>query len=318
MARRVLPRLVLFVLCAASVLASGQVRAERDIASPALAAPAAEARAPAGPESTADAGQGRGVASDVVRFAVGIRHTGGGLLWTQPSHTDLLADDPNRRPGDYFDLPIFNELRAGYGYGSGVFVQGQFVTYLGVEIGLYWSHHTLVEQVEWTFVENDAGTSREFRADTEEKLEWDALHVPLIVKALVPAGAVQLVFGVGVEYVHPVWQGASFELLEGEIYGPRSAFEEIRAEAADSVYVLATIGVEILAGDFFVPVDLLLGYNVLQPERYLERGSVDPQPTVEVLDPDDSVAKAHHPKTLTLKTQDTAYGMLRVGLGYRF
>jgi hypothetical protein len=73
--------------------------------------------------------------------------------------------------------------------------------------------------------------------------------------------------------------------------------------------------VQIVVGDFIVPIDIHWSYNFSQPKRYLDRAIVDPT-TI----PSDSIPAANqpHPSEVTLRTRDTMYGGLRIGLAYQF
>ncbi len=83
----------------------------------------------------------------------------------------------------------------------------------------------------------------------------------------------------------------------------------------DSVYLAVVFGIEIDAGDFIIPIDLYWSYNFSQPKDYLERVVVDPN---EIPHEGTSDTLALRPDSVDLRTRDSMYGGLRIGLAYQF
>ena len=287
------------------------------LASPALAA-----------EPTAENPDDALATGTPARFVVGFKMGAGGALWDEPDNTTLrrFAD------GSTFDVPIFDETRGGYTIGSGIFVEGIFFDYLGLEIGAHFVKHTLLENIDWSFVETvDQGgqiTTRTFEAKSEHELTWTALHVPILVKAVVPSGNTRISLGVGPEFAFASWSDTEFKITEGgstsnefnladcndgklRLPGPtRCQLTSIKSKLEDSVYLSVVFGIEIVAGDFLIPIDIHWSYNFSQERDYQDRVGLDRLP--------DDASRGVHPTEVVLQTRDTMYGGVRVGIAYQF
>jgi|GEM_PF-1088251 len=276
------------------------------------------------------------------RFIMGVKFGGGGTLWDAPDGTVLGKDER----GLDFDTAMFDETRAGYTMSAGFFLEGIFYDHLGIEVGFNFVQHTLLENVKWSYEEsNDGGIQRAFNAKSDQELSWTALHVPILIKAVVDAGKTRVSLGVGPEFSFTSWSQARFKITEGalsstsvgdendhnfprkdgvalypECYdgqdrlpGGRCVFTNLKAKNEDSVYLAVVFGIEITAGDFIIPIDIHWSYNFSQPKGYLERANVDPN-TI----PTEANGGLVRPSELELKTRDSMYGGLRVGLAYQF
>lgn len=249
------------------------------------------------------------------RFIMGVKFGGGGTLWDEP-------DDVPKKPDGQSLLPVFEETRGGYTMSAGYFLQGIFFEHLGLEVGFHFVKHTLLEQIDWTFTEvtPSAVTTRIAESDTE--LSFTALHVPILVKAIIPAGTTRVSLGVGPEFALSSWSKTKFDITKtdeppgpnGEelLPGARRVFKNVRSQLEDSVYLTVNFGVEVVAGDFIIPVDIHWSYNFSQEKRYLERAlfAEDEIPSPSNPDPE--------PTSVTLKTRDTMYGGIRIGIAYQF
>lgn len=320
-----------FLLAAAS-LAAPALLASVLSATPALAAPPLVAE-PA-PETLDKA--------IPARFIMGVKFGGGGTLWDEPDGTVLGKDER----GIDFDTAMFDETRAGYTMSAGFFLEGIFYDHLGLEVGFNFVQHTLLENVKWSYEEsNENGLQRAFNAKSDQELTWTALHVPILVKAVVDAGKTRVSLGVGPEFSFTSWSQARFKITEGALSstavddpndhnfprkdgaavypqcydgqerlpGGRCVFSRLKAKNEDSVYLAVVFGIEITAGDFIIPIDIHWSYNFSQPKGYLERASLDPN-TI----PTEANGGLVRPDELELKTRDSMYGGLRVGLAYQF
>jgi len=280
-----------------------------------------------------------------VRLVMGVKFGGGGTLWDAPDGTVLGKD----AQGADFTLPIFSETRAGYTMSAGFFVEGIFFDHLGLEVGFNWTQHTLFEQIAWTYTEqrfiNGRSEITSFAADTDEELSWTGLHLPILVKAVVNAGKTRVSLGLGPEFEFTSWSQSRFKITRGGVSsntpgdpndtifpkdssgnpvfpqcydgklrlpGTRCAFERIGVKDENSVYLAVVFGIEIVAGDFLVPIDIHWSYNFSQPKRYLSRGDVDPNTIPSPSNPD------VHPSGIDLKSRDSMYGGIRVGIAYQF
>jgi hypothetical protein len=283
------------------------------------ASPASRAEAP-------DGAVGMPAAPRPARLVMGVKFGGGGALWDQPDETVLstFRRDPSSAP-EAFGVPIFNETRGGYTLASGFFLEGIFFEHLGLELGMHFVQHNLLETIEWTYTEttitNGTPSVVSFRADSEQTLKWTAVHIPLMLKAVVPTGSTRVSLGVGPEFALGSWGRSTFRITDGgvgdgsggtELPGTRKALRGVDYRLRDSVYLAVAFGVQIQAGDFIVPIDLHWGYNLSQPRAYRERVAIDDATIPTDLTPN------VHPTSVELQTRDTMYGGLRLGLAYQF
>jgi len=311
---------------------SSPLRARSALALP-LAAALVMSLAPDASARTVDPDPDARLRSGVpARFVMGFKGGGGGTLWDEPQDTVLHRFQTGERAGDRFNLPIFDETRGGYTMSAGIFAQGIFFDHLGLEVGLHFVQHTLIEKINWTFTvtTTDGGQTSGFteRARSEHELSWTAVHVPILVKAIVPTGSTRVSLGIGPEFAFASWARTKFDIVEvdeprercpgaavGEdrLPGPsRCGFTGINAKLENSVYLTLVFGIEITAGDFLIPIDIHWSYNFSQPARYLERAILDPDELPTDTDPN------RHPNSVTLRTRDTMYGGIRIGIAYQF
>ncbi|MCA9515056.1 MAG: hypothetical protein KC635_08960 [Myxococcales bacterium] len=266
-----------------------------------------------------------------VRFVMGFKAGGGGTLWTEPDDTVLSTVPSSGGGSEQFGLPIFDETRGGYTMSAGIFAEGIFYENFGLEVGAHFVQHTLLENIKWSFVEsvtqNGQTSVTTFNAKSDEELSFTALHVPILVKAIVPSGKTRISLGVGPEFAFASWSKTKFKITEGgetdqpcqgttdgklRLPGSRCAFQTLKSKLEDSVYLSVVFGIEITAGDFLIPIDIHWSYNFSQPAKYRERGIVLEDEIPNAANPD------AHPTELTLKTRDSMYGGIRIGIAYQF
>lgn len=251
------------------------------------------------------------------RFVMGVKFGGGGTLWDEPDGTTLSILDATGP----FDLPIFDETRGGYTISAGFFMQGIFFDHLGLEVGFHFVEHKLLEEIDWTFTQavtvGGSTTVTTFTAESKQELQWTAFHLPILVQAIVPAGTTRISLGVGPEFAFHSWDKTLFKITQtdepdGLLPGSRKAFRSILAKPEDSVYLTVNFGIQIDAGDFVIPIDIHWSYNFSQESGYRDRIIVDPNEIPSNANPD------AHPTSITMRTRDTMYGGIRIGLGYQF
>ncbi len=264
------------------------------------------------------------------RFLVGLKGGGGGELWTEPDNTVLGTE----ASGAEFSLPLFEETRAGYMVGGGLFLEGIIYEHLGIEVGFHFVNHSLLEDIEWSFTEQRNGVVTTFEADSEQELSWLAFHLPILVKGMVRSGKTRISLGVGPEFAFTMSSSSKFKITNGglsstdqndgtfpfsdcydgqqRLPGTRCRLERVGTKEVDSVYLAVVFGVEIAAGDFVIPIDIHWSYNFSQESDYLDRVLVDPN---EIPNPNQPNAS---PSGVDLVTRQSMYGGLRVGLAYRF
>jgi hypothetical protein len=250
------------------------------------------------------------------RFIMGVKFGGGGALWDEPAQVPKLSDGQSI-------LPIFEETRGGYTMSAGFHLGGLFFEHLGLDVGFHFVKHTLLEQIDWSFTEVIDGQPPTVRlAESDTELIWTSLHMPILVKAVIPAGSTRVTLGVGPEFAFNSWAKSRFEITEtdeplgpnGELLlpGERRVFRTVGTKLEDSLYLNVNFGVEIIAGDFLIPIDFHWSYNFSQEPNYLDRAIIaeDEIPSASNPDPE--------PTAVTLKTRDTMYGGIRIGLSYQF
>lgn len=263
-------------------------------------------------------------ATTPARFVIGFKTGAGGTLWDSPDETVLVngvADTDST-----FELPIFDETRGGFTFTTGFFVEGIFYDYFGIEVGAYFTQHRLLENVNWNYFETvNSQVTRQVEAKSRQELHWTALHVPILIKAVVPSGKTRISLGVGPEFAFGSWAKAKFQINEVvengveqqgddlQLAGNRAALQTLRAKLEDSIYFTVNFGIEIVVGDFLVPIDIHWSYNFSQGKRYRDRVELDRLPVAG-----GPVTVDNHPTEVTLKTRDTMYGGIRVGLAYQF
>ncbi len=305
----------------------GTVLAAALAATPALAAP-----------PTVDNSIDKIDAAVPARFVMGVKFGGGGTLWDGPDNTDIGVDEEGA-----FDTAIFDGTRAGYVMSAGFFLQGIFYDHLGIEVGFHFVQHTLLDEVDWSYTETSGGQTRSFEAKSEGDMSWTAFHMPILVKAMVNAGNTRVSLGVGPEFSFTSWSRSSFKITEGAVSssadpadpqsntfpdnypscydgtdrlpGTRCTFNRVGVKNENSVYLAVVFGIEIDAGDFIIPIDLYWSYNFSQPKDYLERVVVDPN---EIPHAGSAESLALRPDSVDLRTRDSMYGGLRIGLAYQF
>ena len=263
------------------------------------------------------------------RFVMGFKAGGGGTLWDAPNNTvlrNVVGTDPT------FDIPIFNQTRGGYTMTGGIFAEGIFYDYLGLEVGAYFTQHTLLENTDWTYFETVNGNvTHQVEAKSQESLSWTALHVPILIKAVVPSGNTRISLGVGPEFAFGEWSRTKFKVTEVATDGvrqvgpgltlggsldpppPRAALTTLKSSLQNSVYLTVNFGIEIVAGDFLIPIDIHWSYNFSQRSDYSQRARPDRLP-----DEGGAVSFENHPTSLTLETRDSMYGGINIGIAYQF
>lgn len=272
----------------------------------------------AGPGHAAPSGEPEAGLKEPVpaRFLMGVKFGGAGVLWDEPDGTTLSTLDTGP-----FDLPIFDETRGGYGISAGFFMQGIFFEHLGLEVGFHFVEHKLLEEIDWTFTQaitvGGSTTVETFTAESKQELQWTAFHLPILIQAIVPAGTTRISLGVGPEFAFHSWDKTLFKITktdepDGLLPGSRKAFRAMKAKAEDSIYLTVNFGVQIDAGDFAIPIDIHWSYNFSQESSYRSRVIVDQDEIPTKDDPD------RHPTEITLRTRDTMYGGIRIGLAYQF
>ena len=237
----------------------------------------------------------------VVEFSLGVKAGGGAELWTTPSNTTLYVD-PVTNEG--FNMPFFDETRAGYNIAFGVFGEVRFVQYVGLEVGLFFVRHKILEDTDWTYTETSSGQAVVYRNHSEQTLVFTKLRVPILLKGYLPVSKeVRLSLGVGPEFAWGLYSEASFD-LEKPLKGNHKSFTTLKTQDVDDIGLVVAAGLVIDAGIVKVPIELRFSYNFSQPSKYKDRISYD------------QIPPAGFPTSATLTARDSLYAQLLLGFLY--
>jgi hypothetical protein len=238
----------------------------------------------------------------VVEFSVGVKAGAGAELYTEPSDTTLYTDPDTKEP---FVMPFFDETRSGYNVAFGVFGEVRFVQYVGVEVGLMFVRHKLLEDTDWTYTESVNGNVQVYTAHTKQTLLFTKLNVPILLKGYLPVGKrVRLSLGIGPELAWSLYSRASFELDKGVLKGKFAGFKGLSSKDADDIGLVTAAGVVVDAGVVKIPIELRFSYNFSQASKYQDRVTYD------------QIPPKGYPTQGALVARDTMYGQLLVGLMY--
>ena len=255
------------------------------------------------------------IVEGVFELSAGVKAGAGLEIWTEPSGTRMEYADTGGAQQS-FDIPFFDEARAGFNSSVGLFVELRFVKYVGLEIGMFLTRHKLLEDTDWSYTEVDQGTGQvsRFETKTEQTLVWTSYHIPIIVKGILPIGdAVRLSLGIGPEFSVGSYAFATFKVASGDpLQGARARFTDLQAESQTDTYLALQFGVDVKAGPFRIPIDLRWAYNLSQPDSYYDRVTFKGALPWETKNPND------HPSAGTFKARDSMYLQLLVGVAFDY
>jgi hypothetical protein len=252
----------------------------------------------------------------VFQLTGGVKAGGGGDVWTTPSRRTFQYQ---RADGafDAYSIPIFDESRAGYNYSIGVYAEMRVLRHIGLEVGLFFTRHTMMEDTDWSYTEIDLNTGQRdsYRTTTEQKLVFTSFHIPIIFKGVLPLAGdrLRLSLGLGPEIAIGSYAFATFRHKKGDalpLAGDRSAFRDLGARTQVDTYLAILLGADVKAGDFRIPIDIKFAYNFAQPENYYDRIEYDSLPS----DSDPSA----RPEVGVFNARNTLYFQLTVGVAFDF
>ncbi len=178
----------------------------------------------------------------VVEVSAGVKGTVGGNLWTQPDAT------PASEVG-------FTEARGGVGAGGGVWAEARFLRFLALELDLLFEWDSLWEHQTWWW------------GKTTTKAEAVNLRIPVLVKGVLPLGAVRLSLGLGPEFVVPLSSKGELSLPSGIVTRP---FFKVRTKTSTMVTMEAGVTVALGLG-LVLPIQIRAAYNATQPSAWADR-----------------------------------------------
>jgi hypothetical protein len=236
----------------------------------------------------------------VVEFSLGVKVGGGAELWTTPSNTTLYVNPITQDP---FDMPFFDETRAGYNIAFGLFGEVRFVQYVGIEAGLFFVRHKLLEDTDWTYPDPTLGATV-YRNHSEQTLTFTKLRVPILLKGYLPVSPkVRLSLGVGPEFSWGLYSSATFK-IDKKLKGNHASFTTLKTQNVDDIGLVVATGIVIDAGVVKVPIELRFSYNFSQPAKYNDRVTYD------------QISPAGFPTTATIIARDSLYAQLLLGVLY--
>ncbi len=157
----------------------------------------------------------------------------------------------------------------GVGGSGGLYTQVRFLDWLGLELDLLISKDQTTRSEKYTIA-----------PEAYVKLEhtdwaWD-MRVPVIAKLFWGLGPVSLSMGLGAEYVTPLDNG--HEVEQGETVNATvdqaqfDAFRDaMKSVSKDSLFLLGQLELAIELGVLTIPVDLRVGRNLWQSDRFEDR-----------------------------------------------
>src|SRR5690554_3384877 len=149
----------------------------------------------------------------------------------------------------------------GIGPGVGLSVEARLLGMIGLETGLYYMGDHLTG---W----QDKSVNGVEQGRVTMEHEVSALHVPLLIKGVVPTAGIKPFLGLGVEFVFQ--QSSSLEYrsdskgANGNWVADHAEIFNTRNHTTEASYVMLqlTTGVEIDLGIVRVPIEIRAGYNL--------------------------------------------------------
>ena len=212
----------------------------------------------------------------ILEWSAGVKAAGGVEIWTGPSGLPIWTAG----------FPLFDEDRAGWSAGVGIYGELRILKFLAVEIGFDYRYQRLMEDTSIN------------AAKSEETVTWHTLRIPILVKGVLPLGMVRLWVGIGPEFAFGVGSSAELEMKRG-FYVPTP---KLKARDVNDIYLTTGLGVVVSIGPIAIPIELRFGYNVTQPGGYGGRIG-DGLPT---------------DATFTVRASNTMEARLLLGVGYEF
>lgn len=178
----------------------------------------------------------------VVEVSAGVKGTVGGNLWTRPDAT------PASEVG-------FTEARGGVGAGGGVWAEARFIRFLALELDFLFEWDSLWEHQTWWW------------GKTTTRAEAVNLRIPVLVKGVLPLGAVRLSLGLGPEFVVPLSSKGELSLPSGIVTRP---FFKVRTKTSTMITMEAGVTVALGLG-LVLPIQVRAAYNATQPSAWADR-----------------------------------------------
>lgn len=247
-------------------------------------------------------------ADDVFDLTFGVRGGGGAEYLSAPSNHSKSFNDGS---GGSFEPPFFDSERTGYNYALGFFAEARFFKYVGLEVGLEFSRHFLIEDVDWKYEQTINGNTSVFKAKSRNEVTWAGASIPIMIKGILPLNEARLWLGIGPEFYLTQWSTGDFDLKtevgDHPAVAPHRQFKQLRSKTEHATYLTWALGVDVLAGNFNIPIVFKFGYSFDTPSDYYDRIKFDTIPTTST---------SAYPTTATVRSGDSLYGQILVGFSF--
>jgi len=181
--------------------------------------------------------------------SAGVLITAGGNVWTEPESGYNLESFP------------FDDTAGGYGVGGGVFFEARFIRYLGLEIDILFEHNDM-----WYSIDYGHGA-----AELQYHIKYVNYRLPVLVKAVIPAGIMRFSIGIGPEFVFSRHSRTDIKETEGTVLNLDEIKSKFRSKGQNDVFICTAMGFAFRVWKFSIPLNIRFSYNVTQPKDFDDR-----------------------------------------------
>jgi hypothetical protein len=193
---------------------------------------------------------GSTASADLIEASGGVKGFAGGNLWSAPS------DYPG---GTGYDGPGFIKSGGGFGWGTGLYVEGRVLKILGLELGLTYDRSSVYRNVTVNNV------------DFREKFNMTGLRIPVLAKGFAPVPFGRLSLSLGPEFVLAQSADASIAPTSGANV---NVITNVSATKKNSTMLTGGVGITIdLPLGIELPLEMRASKNLSQGSAYSDRVS---------------------------------------------
>jgi hypothetical protein len=184
--------------------------------------------------------------------------------------TGNLFTEPDDAPPN--SEPVWGDAQFFVGGGGGLFVEVNFLSFLGLEVDLLYQANAL------TFEEDFGGFEYDYTT------RFKQLRLPLLIKGTLPLGMAELSLGVGPAFVFGLGAGVDFDIHTAlSPAAKQAALDQLDAlydaERTDGTFLDVDLGINLKVWKLFIPISLRVGINLDQPDDYDGRVTLDVEGT---------------------------------------
>ncbi len=177
---------------------------------------------------------------------------------------NLWSDPDDKLPGSE---PIWGDSQFFVGGGGGAFVEVSLLGYLGFEADLLFEANSL------KYNETISGFEYDYYT------RFKQIRIPLIVKGILPLGNVELSLGLGPEFVIGVGAGVDIDyrtkLTDAQKQQADALLKPLyQADKTSGTFLDTELGISIKIWKLIIPINLRVGFNLSQSEKYDDRVDV--------------------------------------------